>query len=218
LAPRGTQAARRTLLRGGAIPLEVAAWALAAGVCWVIALAGLWIVLHRLVAAPGNPLADFSTLPPFTVAASLVMEAISGGVSEEAGFRGYFQGALERRGLGAFAVLVTALLMAPIHAETQGFVWTNLLFYLLVDGMLGALAYVTQSIRPGVFVHAIGLFIFFAFVWPHDAHRQLIRTYGADAEFWVSVIQTIVFAALATLAFIRLVRLPARTIGAPVAI
>ncbi len=203
-APNGTQAARRTLLRGGALPARIAAWAVAAGVCWVIALAGFWIVLHRLIAAPGNPLADFSKLPPLTVAVSLIMAAVSGAVSEEAGFRGYFQGALERRGLGAFAVLVAALVMAPIHAQTQGFVWPTLLFYLLVDAMLGALAYVTQSIRPGIVVHAIGLFVFFAFIWPQDAHRQLIWTRGADAGFWLSVALTAVFAALGALAFVRL--------------
>jgi membrane protease YdiL (CAAX protease family) len=206
-APQGTQAARRRLLRGGALPMPVAAWAVAAGALWVIALAGLWTVLHRLIAAPGNPLADFSRLPPITVAVSLVMAAISGAVSEEAGFRGYFQGALERRGLGALSVLVAALVMAPIHAQTQGFVWPTVLFYLLVDTMLGALAYLTQSIRPGIVVHAIGLFVFFAFVWPADAHRQLIWGRGPDAGFWLSVAQTLVFAAVGALAFVRLTKL-----------
>jgi membrane protease YdiL (CAAX protease family) len=176
----------------------------AAGASWVVALAGLWIVLHRLVPTPGNPLADFSRLPPLTVAVSLVTAAISGGVSEEAGFRGYFQGALERRGLGPLAILIVALVMAPIHAQTQGFVWPNLVFYLLVDGMLGALAYVTGSIRPGIVVHAFGLFVFFALVWPGDAHRQLIWKSGPDAAFWACAGGTALFAALGALAFARL--------------
>ena len=210
-APKTTQEARRKLLRGGPLPANVAAWAIGAGVLWVVALAGLWTLLHRLVAAPGNPFGDLSKLPPLTVAVSLTMAAISGAVSEEIGFRGYFQGALERRGLGALAILVAALVMAPIHAQTQGFVWTTLGFYLLVDGMLGALAYVTGSIRPGVVVHAIGLFVFFAIIWPQDAHRQLIWASGADAGFWLSLGQTVVFTALGALAFVRLTRLPART-------
>jgi hypothetical protein len=150
-------------------------------------------------------------LPPATVIVSFAMAAISGGVSEEAGFRGYFQGALERRGLGASAILVTALVMAPIHALTQGFVWQTLLFYLLVDAMLGALAFVTGSIRPGVIVHAVGLFVFFTLVWPNDAHRTLIWTNGADVGFWISLAQTVSFAALGALAFARLTRLTRRT-------
>jgi membrane protease YdiL (CAAX protease family) len=208
-APRRTQEARRRL-RGGAPAAPVMAWAVACGVLWVTALAGLWVVLHRLVAAPGNPFGDLSRLPPVTVAVSLVMAAISGAVSEEVGFRGYFQGALQRRGLGAFAILAAALVMAPIHAQTQGFAWPTLLFYLLVDGMLGGLAYVTQSIRPGVVVHAIGLFVFFAFIWPQDAHRQLIWASGADAGFWLSAGLTAGFAALGAVAFVRLVRLTRR--------
>jgi len=205
--PQATAAARRKLLRAGPLPAPVMLWAVAAGVLSVVALAGFWVVLHRLVATHGNPQPDFSKLPPATVVISLAMAAISGGVSEEAGFRGYFQGALERRGLGASAILVAALVMAPIHALTQGFVWPNLVFYLLVDAMLGALAFVTGSIRPGVVVHAIGLFIFFALVWPNDAHRPLISASGADAAFWISVAQTVVCAALGAVAFARLVRL-----------
>src|SRR6185503_3872319 len=134
------------------------------------------------------------------------MAAISGGVSEEAGFRGYFQGALERRGLGALSILVAGLVMSPIHALTQGFVWPNLVFYLLVDGLLGALAFVTGSIRPGVVVHAIGLFIFFALVWPNDAHRQLISVSGPDTAFWLSLAQTVVCGVLGAAAFAQLLR------------
>jgi len=163
-------------------------------------------VLHELVPTPSNPLGDFSKLPPITLATSLIMAAVSGAVSEEAGFRGYFQGALERRGLGALAVLAAALVMAPIHAQTQGFVWPNLLFYLLVDSMLGTLAYVTGSIRPGIVVHAVGLFVFFALIWPGDAHRRLIWLGAPDGGFWISASQTLIFAALGAVAFARLIR------------
>jgi membrane protease YdiL (CAAX protease family) len=210
-APRRSQEARRRLLRGGPVATRTGAWAVAAGASWVVALAGLWVVLHRLIPTPGNPLADFSKLPPVTVAVSLVMAAVSGAISEEAGFRGYFQGALERRGLGPLAILVTALVMAPIHAQTQGFVWPNVVFYLLVDTMLGALAYVTGSIRPGVVVHALGLFVFFAFVWPQDAHWQLIWGAGPDAAFWISAAQTGVFGVLGAAAFLRLLGLARRS-------
>jgi hypothetical protein len=137
------------------------------------------------------------------------MASISGAISEEAGFRGYFQGALERRGLGPAAIFVAALVMAPEHALTQGFVWPTILFYLFVDGMLGALAFVTKSIRPGIVVHAIGLLVFFTVVWPHDRDRTLIWQRGADAWFWVHVSQTLVFAALAILSLGHLARLAA---------
>ena len=205
--PRRSRAARGALLRAGPLARPVLAWAIAAGLLGIVALAGFWIVLHQLVATPSNPLPDFSKYPAWTVIAALAMAAISGGVSEEAAFRGYFQDALERAGLGPAAVIVTAMVMAPEHALTQGFVWPNLLFYLLVDIMLGALAYITRSIRPSVVVHAIGLFIFFVLVWPRDAARPLIGSHGPDTWFWIHVGQTAGFAALSLAAFARLAQL-----------
>jgi membrane protease YdiL (CAAX protease family) len=193
------------------LPSSVTVWAVLVGVLWIVGLAGFWIVLHRLFVVPSNPLPNFSKYPPFTVLAALVMASISGAVSEEAAFRGYVQGALERRGLGAWAILVSAFVMSPEHALTQGFVWSTMLFYLLVDGMLGGLAYLTQSIRPGVVVHTIGLFIFFNFVWPQDKSRQLVSATGADLGFWLAIAQASVFAILSLLAFWRLARLRKRT-------
>jgi membrane protease YdiL (CAAX protease family) len=202
--PVNTRAARRESLRAAPLPRRVYSWALVAGLLWVVFLGGFWIVLEQLVSVPGNKLPDFSALPLVTVIATLVVACASGAVSEEAGFRGYFQGALERSGLRAAAILCTALLMAPIHALTQGFVWPTLLFYLLVDAMLGALAYFSKSIRPGVLVHAVGLFTFFGVIWPRDKDRLSIWQNGADLWFWIHLAQAMLFAVLSLFALKRL--------------
>jgi membrane protease YdiL (CAAX protease family) len=199
--------ARGAYLRSGPLPRATMLWAIAAGLLGIVALAGFWIVLHALVRTPSNPLANFSQYPLFTVVTALAMAAISGGVSEEAGFRGYFQGTLEKHGLGWGAVVIAALVMSPVHAQTQGFVWPNMLFYLLVDVMLGALAYLTKSIRPGVVVHAIGLFVFFALIWPHDAARPMFAAVGDHAWFWIHLAQTALFALASLAAFVQLARL-----------
>jgi membrane protease YdiL (CAAX protease family) len=202
-----SRAARREYLRSAPLPRRVYSWALVTGLLWVVFLGGFWIVLGQLVGVPGNKLPDFSALPLVMVIATWVLAAASGAMSEEAGFRGYFQGALERSGLGAAAILCTALLMAPIHALTQGFVWPTLLFYLLVDAMLGALAYFTKSIRPGVVVHAVGLFLFFGVIWPRDKDRSPIWQGGADTWFWIHLGQALLFAVLSLLALKRLARI-----------
>jgi membrane protease YdiL (CAAX protease family) len=205
--PVGSRPARRALLRAREVPTEVLSLAIIAGLLGIAALAGLWIVLHRLAVTPTNPLPDFSRYPALTVGAALVTASISGGVSEEAGFRGYFQGALEGAGLGWAAVVIPALVMAPEHALTQGFVWPNLLFYLLVDVMLGSLAYLTGSILPGIVVHAVGLLAFFTLVWPHDARRALHGLVGGtDVELWLAIVQTAVFGVLSLGALVWLAR------------
>jgi membrane protease YdiL (CAAX protease family) len=204
--PARSRTTRREMLRAQPLPRPALLWGVAAGGLWMIALAGLWIVLHRLVAVQTNPLPDLSRHPAVTVIVLLAMASISGAVSEEAAFRGYFLSALERAGLGRAAVAAAALLMAPEHALTQGFVWPNMLFYLLFDGMQGAITYVAGSIRPAIMVHAIGLFVFFYVVWPHDAGRALVSVHGPDLWFWIHVGQAAGFAVLSLAAFAGLAK------------
>ncbi len=210
--PASTSGARRRYLRANRPSAGVFAVALLANGCAIAALAGLWIVLHRLLRLPGNPQVDFSRYSPLTVGLVLATGAIVGAVSEEAGLRGYLQGAFERAMPAPVAIGLAALVLAPGHAMTQGFVWSTLLFYLLVDVAYGATAYLTNSILPGIMAHAAGLLVFFALVWPGDPGRKLISESGADLWFWAHVGQVVVFGALSLIAFARLARMraPAR--------
>ncbi len=191
-------------LRLERLPRDVLGWALLAGCLAVVSLVGAWIVLVQLAGVPGRTLPDLSATPPLTVALALAMAAILGALVEEAMFRGYFQGDLEARLGGPAAIGITCVVMAPEHALTQGFLWMPVLFYLAVDAVLGAIAYLTSSILPGVVVHALGLFAFFALIWPGDVDRVPVERGGADATFWIHLGQAVCFGLLALLAFHRL--------------
>ena len=204
--PVRTPAARRILLRANFVSRRIFLTTVGAGTLAIVSLSGLWIVLFELVKMPGNS-ADFSHYPPLTVIASLGVAAVSGAITEEAGFRGYFQGTLERHLPAPLAIAICSAVMAPEHAATQGFVWPTILFYLLVDAMLGTSAALTRSILPGIVIHAIGLFVFFALVWPGDKNRTQIWQHGADIWFWLHLAQAVVFGALVVALFIRLARL-----------
>jgi membrane protease YdiL (CAAX protease family) len=204
--PRSTSAARRRFLRDRPVAMPIFAWALLAGLLSIVALAGLWIVLFQLAHLPPRALPNFSRYPLLSVALLLLMASLVNSLAEEASFRGYFQGALEGRLGGPGAILLVALVMFPEHATTQGFVWPTLLFYLCVDAMLGTIVYLTQSILPGIAVQGLGLLVFFTLVWPGDALRQLVSAGDASAWLWLHVAQTVVFAALALLAFTRLAK------------
>ncbi len=199
--PRSTSESRRRLLRANPVTADVFAWALAAGVLSIVALAGFWIVLFQLVTMPGNALPDFSKYPWLSVALALGMASLVASVAEEAGFRGYFQGALEREIVGPAAIVIAALVIAPGHASTQGFVWPTLLFYFCVDVMFGVTARLTDSTLPGIVIHFIGLLIFFTLVWPNDASRPSSGAVGADPWFWIHTGQAAIVGALAVLAF-----------------
>ena len=203
--PQRTSQARRGYLRANLLPPRVFGWALAANGFAITALCGLWIVLFQLMKAPGNRLPDFSKYSILDVGLMLGTAAVVGAISEEAGIRGYLQGALERFMPGPGAVILAAIVISPGHGLTQGFVWPTLLFYFLVDTAYGTTAWLTNSILPGIAAHAAGLLVFFALIWPNDAARTHIAAVGAaDAWFWLHVAQAAVFGVLAVWSFARL--------------
>ena len=84
--PRSTSDARRHYLRASRRTARTYLWALVAGVLSVVALAGYWIVLFRLVKMPPNALPDVSSYPRATVALMIMMGSLvapdgGGGVS-----------------------------------------------------------------------------------------------------------------------------------------
>lgn len=203
--PQSTSAARRRYLRANTRSVRTYLWSFAAGVLSVIGLAGYWIVLFRLVKMPPNALPDMSSYPRMTVALMVLMGSLVAPFMEEAGFRGYFQGALEREFRGPVAVAVSSLVFALAHVA-HGILWPKLLVYFLVGVTFGATAYLTNSTLPAIVPHIIGDLTFFTLVWPHDAARRLVRNSGTDIWFWIHVAQAIVFTVLAVSAFQRLAR------------
>jgi membrane protease YdiL (CAAX protease family) len=216
--PRSTSAARRHYLRANRRSARAYLWSFAAGVLSVVALAGYWIVLFRLVKMPPNALPDMSSYPRVTVALMILMGSLVAPFMEEAGFRGYFQVALEREFRGSVAVIVSSLGFAFAHFA-HGILWPKLLVYFLVGVAFGATAYLTSSTLPAILPHLIGDLTFFTLVWPHDAARRLVSDSGTDNWFWIHVAQAVVFTALAVLAFQRLARVSSQDAlsGLPIA-
>jgi len=121
---------------------------------------------------------------------------------------------LEREFKAPIAIAIAAAGLTPGHGLTQGFAWPTVLFYFLVDVMLGVTAYLCNSVWPGVAVHASGLLMFFVLVWPVDSRRPLGASAMTDWWFWLHVVQAVIFSVLATLAFRRLARVCGSSTGA----
>jgi len=204
--PRRTSAARRFCLRANPVPGSVLAWAQVAGGLSLVALAGYWIVLSQLVKMPGNAVPDFSNHPLRTVVLMMGMASLAAPLTEEPAFRGYCQVILERQFPAPTAVIISSILFSLVHGPTQGFLWPKLLVYFLVGVMFGTTAHLANSIVPNIPVHFFGLLIFFTLVWPRDASRGLVAENGADAWFWIHLVQAVVFTVLAILAYVRLAK------------
>jgi membrane protease YdiL (CAAX protease family) len=196
--------AARVYRRANPVSGRTMGWALLANAFSIVALVSLWIVLRHLVRTPGNHMPDFSHYSPLLLAGLLACAGVVGAVSEEIGLRGYIQGRMERVAPWPVAVALMALVAAPGHALTQGFVWPTMLFYLLSDVTFGVTAYLARSILPGIVAHAAGLFVFFSFVWPHDQARELMTLGSASLGLWGLAASSAGFAALTVWAFVRL--------------
>jgi membrane protease YdiL (CAAX protease family) len=201
--PGSTSQARKDYLRANRRSRLIYIWAFVAGVLSVVALAGYWIVLFRLVKMPPNALPDVSNYPRMTVAVMILMGSLVAPFTEEAGFRGYFQGALERELRGPVAVAISSVLFALAHFA-HGILWPKLLVYFLAGVAFGVTAYLTNSILPAIAPHAIGDLTFFTLVWPRDATRIPISESGTDIWFWLHAAQAVIFTVLAIWSFRRL--------------
>jgi len=137
------------------------------------------------------------------------------GVVEETAFRGYLQGPIERRHGPVIAILVTGILFGFLHFTRPEVTLVLMPFYLAVAAVYGTLAYLTNSIWPGMVLHAGGnVFVAFNLFARGQSEWQglgppakLIWETGADAAFWTAVGATLVLGAAAVWAFVGLARL-----------
>src|SRR5205809_306431 len=145
---------------------------------------GIWtaLLVTNLQSSPAVPwsvpamallLWLMSSYPLMTVALMTLMGSLVAPFMEEAGFRGYFQVALERELRGPVAVMVSSLVFAFAH-YAHGILWPKLLVYFLAGIAFGMTAYLTNSTLPAILPHMIGDLTFFTLVWPHDAARRLV--------------------------------------------
>lgn len=144
-APLPTDTWRLTLLAGGSGIASL--WALFA------ALRG---VLH--IAQPPN---DLSKIPIATVFAALAMGSAVAGITEEAGFRGFMQRALERAYGPVAAIAVTSVIFTLVHLSHGAAVLPFLPFYFVAAVVYGLMARLSGSIVPGMILHAGGDFLTF---------------------------------------------------------
>jgi len=208
--PRSTAQARRATLRANPLSEDVWAAALFAGGLGLMALVLLLGVMNRLVRLPQQQLgADVSQIPVLTVASLVAMGSIVAGIVEEASFRGYMQGPIERRHGPVVAILVTGSLFGFAHFTHPEVTLVLMPYYMAVAAIYGGLTYLTNSILPSMILHAGGNILvsldFFArgqSEWQSSSKpAPLIWETGSDASFWLSCAAALVVGTAALWAF-----------------
>lgn len=211
--------APRTNLRANRLSDDVWAAAIIAGMLGLWALVLVQGVLNRMVTLPAQQAGDLSQFSFISLASLVLMGSIVAGIVEEASFRGYMQGPIERRHGPVVAILVTGGLFGFAHFAHPEVTLLLMPFYIGVAAIYGTLAYLTNSIWPSVVLHAVGNIFgaidFFArgqSEWQASSSpTPLVWETGADASFWMSVAAAIVVGAAAVWAYYTLADVARKT-------
>jgi membrane protease YdiL (CAAX protease family) len=193
-------ATRRQNLRANALSPRAWAASLGAGLIGFGALVALLVLAARLVRLPSSPLVTPPDMPVATAFALLVMASVVAGVTEEAAFRGYMQGPIERRYGLATAILVSGTLFGLLHFPTHpaDVLWM-LPYYIAVSAVYGGLTWAADSILPALVLHAAGDIVVLTRWWltgrPEwqigPTQPPLVSESGIDTAFVLTTIAAI---------------------------
>lgn len=221
---RADAALRRQNLRAHPLTADVWSASLVSGLLGFTALFAFVAVMARLVSLPASAaLTAPAGMPSATAFTLLVMASIVAGVTEEAAFRGYMQGPIERRYGLAAAVLVNGTVFGLLHFPNHpSAVLTMLPYYIAVSAVYGGLTWAANSILPALVLHSGGDVWSLGRLWLTGRPEwqlsppapALVWQTGVDAGFLLSLMVFVMLAGLTAWAYAHVHQL--RTRGATV--
>jgi membrane protease YdiL (CAAX protease family) len=191
-----TAGERRANLRANMISAEAWVASLTSGLLGFTAIAMMLVVMARLVKLPDSaPLTTPQGMPSITALVLLSMSSVVAGVTEEAAFRGYMQGPIERRYGVTLAILINGIAFGLLHFPNHpAQVWIMLPYYIAVAAVYGGLTWATNSILPALVLHSGGDIWSLVRLWMtgrpewqlSPTHASLVWETGVDTGFLLS--------------------------------
>jgi membrane protease YdiL (CAAX protease family) len=214
--PRSWTAARANAFRNTRLTSAQWTWGLLAAIFFAITVHSAIVLLFRFVPYPvamfrkGYNISFIPTVPMRWLAC--IISALSAGVCEEIGFRGYMQRPIEQRVGVKTAIAISSVLFTLIHLSKG---WASLGMVPIVLGagiLLGLLAWSSRSLIPCIIGHTIMDIGLFAYWWTGTAgtfSALPISQTGVDTLFLSACAVFVVSLALVLLAISKLRSLPA---------
>jgi uncharacterized protein len=219
--PKSTSELRKKSLRANHLPVDVWASAIFAGILGLAALLLFMRVMNRMIKLPQQQLTGSDPIPTVTLFFLLLMGSAVAGIVEEAAFRGYLQGPIEKRHGPIVAISITGILFGFAHFTHPETTIALMPFYFGVAVIYGMMAYLTNSILPGIVLHGVGdvfggldLITRGQSEWQTSTKPEpLIWETGADTSFWISCIIFIIVSAAAVWAYYALAGTVKKTVA-----
>jgi membrane protease YdiL (CAAX protease family) len=191
--PRRTRDSRQNAFRCGLLSRERWLWGIIGAIFFAVAVHASIVLLFRFVEFPlaafqrGYDLSSISTLPLKWLA--VIVSAVSAGVCEETGFRGYMQRPIEEHHGAVIAILISTIFFTLVHLNKA---WSLAGMVPIVFGaglLLGLLAWSSQSLIPPIIGHVVMDIGLFAYWWTGIAGEfsaRPLRETGVDGPFVIA--------------------------------
>lgn len=191
--PRSTEAARATLFRRGNLSYAQWFWGLVGAFFFAATIHASIVLLFRLVPFPiaafrqGYDLSFIPSQPLQWLA--IVISAVSAGICEEIGFRGYMQRPIEQRHGAQVAILISSSFFLALHLTKAWAIPGMVPIVFGAGALLGLLAWSSGSLIPGMIGHIVMDTALFAYWWTGIAGNFTARTIavtGVDGLFLIA--------------------------------
>jgi len=161
-----------------------------AGCVFVLVFQSSLVVTFRLIQFPADRFLQgfgFESEPLWIAWAVIIIAALSAGLTEETGFRGYGLVPLQKRYGKVLANIMISGMFVVFHLN-QAWAPPLLLHLFVLSFVMGEIAYVTGSLLPGIIAHTVLDIVNFSYWWTDIAGRfdyQPIAITGLDLPFLV---------------------------------
>lgn len=212
--PKKTAEIRKKYFRAGSLSPKLWKWSLLLAILFVLVFQSSLVVIFRLFQFPAdlfNQGFGFEALPLWTAWAIIILAALSAALTEEVGFRGYAQVALEEHYRPFPAIIIISVMFVLFHLN-QAWALPALLQLFAAGLFASAFAYASGSILPGIISHFIIDIVNFSYWWSDIAGKfeyQPINITGVDLHFvvWLLILITSIALSIWGLPKIKAVRL-----------
>jgi membrane protease YdiL (CAAX protease family) len=212
--PHSTKSDRAASFRSGKLSVMRWVWGLLAALFFAVTVHASIVLLFRFVPFP---LAAFRSGYDLSFIHSqslkwtaIAISAISAGICEETGFRGYMQHPIERRNGAAPAILISSLFFTSFHLAKA---WAILGMVPIVFGagvLLGLLAWSARSLLPGMIGHVVMDIGLFGYWWTGiagDFSGRTISQTGMDRPFLIAFFTFVLSLSIVVFAIYKLRRM-----------
>ncbi len=191
--PSAMNTSRRRAFRRRSLSSGLWPWGVVTALSFAVAVHAAIVLLFRVVPFPAETFRrgyDFSFIPSDALKwVAVVVSALSAGICEETGFRGYMQQPMEQRYGVPAAILVSSTLFTAVHL-TKGWAMVGMVPIVFGAGvLLGLLAWSARSLIPPMIGHTLMDIGLFAYWWTGIAgtfpSRPIGET-GVDLSFGVA--------------------------------